>query len=78
MTFQTSLKLILLTSLKYAVLETHVREVLHWTCCGMQQKRQIKITISEFNFIIINIKVNDNYFNVGIIKLAVLLNFRDI
>jgi len=44
----------------------------------MQRKRQIKIMISELNFIIINIKVNDSYFNAGIIKLAVLLNFRDI
>jgi hypothetical protein len=43
-----------------------------------QRKRQIKITISELNFIIINIKVNDNYFNAGTIQLAVLLNSRDI
>jgi predicted methyltransferase len=55
-----------------------VRDGLHWTDCGMQWKRQIKIMISEFNFIIINIKVDDNYFNAGIIKLAVLLNLRDI
>jgi hypothetical protein len=43
-----------------------------------RQIKQIKIMISELNFIIINTKVNDNYFNAGIIKLAVLLNFRDI
>jgi len=55
-----------------------MRDGLHWTYCGMQGKRQIKITISELNFIIINIKVNDNYFNAGIMQLAVPLNFRDI
>jgi len=44
----------------------------------MQQKGQIKITISESNFIIINIKVNDIYFYAAIIKMAVLLNFKDI
>jgi hypothetical protein len=48
------------------------------TVCGMQWKRQIKITISELTFITITTKVNDNYFNAGIIKLAVLLNVRDI